>query len=249
MYKIAVCDDNPDMLARLSEDLRLLSERRKFAEPLEIMSFASGSALLDAVAHGDRFHIILLDILMPLMDGMETAAEIRRYDKSVKIIFLTTSTRFALESYDVKAYGYLIKGGPQEKLYALLNEAIAETSEALGAYTLLKTKTGLEKFFFHSIEYVEILGKVITLHLNNGEAHEMYGSLSQIEPVFAAQVRFIKPHRSFLVNMDYIRRLHNNEIFMVSGCRIPVAKASYGEIKERYISYSFSGRQSNAGIL
>jgi DNA-binding LytR/AlgR family response regulator len=249
MYKIAVCDDNPDMLARLSEDLRLLSERRKFAEPLEIMSFASGSALLDAVAHGDRFHIILLDILMPLMDGMETAAEIRRYDKSVKIIFLTTSTRFALESYDVKAYGYLIKGGPQEKLYALLNEAIAETSEALGAYTLLKTKTGLEKFFFHALSTSKSSEKSSPSTSTTAKRMKCTARFPRSSPFFAAQARFIKPHRSFLVNMDYIRRLHNNEIFMVSGCRIPVAKASYGEIKERYISYSFSGRQSNAGIL
>ena len=57
----------------------------------------------------EPFHIILLDILMPLLNGMDTARELRQYDKTVKIIFLTSSPEFALESYDVKAYSYLLK--------------------------------------------------------------------------------------------------------------------------------------------
>ena len=72
----------------------------------------------------EPFHIILLDILMPLLNGMDTARELRQYDKTVKIIFLTSSPEFALESYDVKAYSYLLKPVTYEKLEETLNECV-----------------------------------------------------------------------------------------------------------------------------
>jgi len=201
--------------------------------------------LLDLIRAGKRCSIIILDICMPLISGMELAQEIRKYDRVAKIIFLTTSERFALASYDVRAYGYVVKDGTFAKLYRILNEAVGEISSALDEYTLIKTKTGLVKIFYHSVEYIEIMGKMISIHLKNGEAYEKYGTLSDIENTFTVQPHFIKPHRSFIVNMNYIRKLHNNEIIMVSGARVPVAKSSYGELKAAYISYSFKRGESD----
>lgn len=246
MLKIAICDDSPDILARLKDDLLLFCKNYAFAEPLEIKSYTSGSALLDAVDAGERFHIILLDVLMPLLNGIETAAEIRRSDKVVKIVFLTSSEHFALESYDVKAFSYILKGASKEKLFAVLLDAIDEITVSAENYTLLKTKTGLVKICFQNIEYIEVIGKTIYIHLTNGQIHQLYGTLTQIESVIDGNPKFIRPHRSYIVNMDYIQKLRSNEIVMVSNQRIPVSKSSYAEVKERYISYSFSGRQPNA---
>ena len=73
----------------------------------------------------------------------------------------------------------------------------------------------------------------------DAEKHEMYGTLSQIEEAFLRQGRFIKPHRSYIVNMDYVRRLYDHGLIMADGGRVPVPRANYSEVKRRYIAYFF----------
>ena len=99
----------------------------------------------------EPFHIILLDILLPLLNGMDTARELRQYDKTVKIIFLTSSPEFALESYDVKAYSYLLKPVTYEKLEETLNECV-KTFAIDPKHLILKTALGYQKIYFHEIE-------------------------------------------------------------------------------------------------
>lgn len=239
MITIAVCDDSRDARTRLCDELAELGRGGDGFMPVEACAFSGGSDLLDALNSGRRFDIIVLDILMPLLSGIETAAEIRRLDRAVKIIFLTSSAQFALESYDVKAYGYIVKSAPREKLFSLVREAVAETMERQDQYTLLKTKTGLVKVYFHNVEYLEVMGKMLFIHQTDGETCEMYGTLQQMEDLFLSRPQFIKPHRSYIVNMDAVRRLRHNEIITVGGSRVPVSKAVYGEIKRQYIQYSF----------
>lgn len=239
MLKIALCDDDADMLFRLRQDVAAFQDACGACLDMDVRAFKNGSALLDAVQAGEGFHIILLDIMMPGIDGMETARELRLHDRTAKIIFLTSSPDFALDAYNVKAYSYLLKTAPREKLFAILNDAVLETDNLLGGYTVVKTKTGLVKLFYHSVEFIEIMGKTVTYHLTGGATYEMYGTLTEIEDIFLSQRRFIKPHRSFIVNMDYIKKLNENEICTTGGNRVPVAKANYNEVKQRYIAFSF----------
>lgn len=106
MLKIAICDDSPLFLEQTRSAVLKWSDENQISTKLYI--YENGDELI-ATNMAEPFHIILLDILMPLLNGMDTARELRQYDKTVKIIFLTSSPEFALESYDVKAYSYLLK--------------------------------------------------------------------------------------------------------------------------------------------
>ena len=106
MLKVAVCDDSEifsknaaDLIARWSDESGI---------PAEVSVFSNGDDLIPAVASNDT-DIIFLDIIMPLLNGMDTARELRQKNKAVRIIFLTTSPEFALESNEVKAQGYILK--------------------------------------------------------------------------------------------------------------------------------------------
>lgn len=239
MLRIALCDDDKGDLARLERDVA--SFRTAYGSDAEFMlrSFTSGTDLLSAVDGGERFDIILLDVVMPLCDGIETAREIRLTDKAAKIIFLTASAQFALDSYDVKASSYLLKSASREKLFAALRETAQEIDSAPERYMLVKTKTGLVRLRYHGVAYLEVIGKTITFSMGDAERYEMYGTLSEIEEAFLSQERFLKPHRSYIVNMDYVRRLGERELTMTDGARVPVSKANYNEVKRRYIAYSF----------
>ena len=119
MLKIAVCDDSPLFLELAIKFINKWSEERQF--PVSISSYNNGDDLLAANAE-ERMDIIFLDIIMPLLNGMDTARELRQTDKAVKIIFLTSSPEFALESYEVKAQGYVLKPIVYEQLKDTLDE-------------------------------------------------------------------------------------------------------------------------------
>ncbi|NLF27812.1 MAG: response regulator transcription factor [Clostridiales bacterium] len=239
MLRIALCDDDREDLARLERDVRAFRAAHSPDVEFELCCYASGADLLAAVERGERFHIILLDVMMPLCDGIETAREIRLADKAVKIIFLTGSAQFALDSYDVKAFSYLLKGGPGEKLHAVLSEAAQEIEGARDRSMLVKAKTGLVRLQYHGISHLEVVGKTITFYMSNRERYEMYGTLSEVEEQFLSQERFLKPHRSYIINMDHVRKLSERESLMTDGGRVPISKANYNEVKRRYIAYSF----------
>lgn len=236
--RIAVCDDDKEILPQIVRNIEACLDGRGYRD-ITLQAFESGLDLVNAVKRHERFDIILLDVLMPLMNGMETAREIRLMDKTVKIIFLTSSAQFALDSYDVKAFSYILKINSGGKLAAVLQEAIAETANTAGEFTMLKTRTGYIKVHFHSLEYLEILGRTITFYLSDGQRLEVSGTLTEMEELFLGQERFIKPHRSYIVNMDCIRRLDRNEITMLNNHKIPVSKNLSHDVKKGYMNYSF----------
>ncbi len=239
MLRIALCDDDREDLERLQRDILAFKAAWDPGVEFTLRSYVSGADLLAATLRGERFHIILLDVMMPLCDGIETAREIRLYDKAVKIIFLTASAQFALDSYDVKAFSYLLKDGPREKLFSVLREAVQEIGGEQDRHMLVKTKTGLVRIQYHGVAYLEVVGKTITFYMSSAERYEMYGTLSEVEEAFLSQERFLKPHRSYIVNMDHVRRLSERELIMTGGGRVPISKANLNEVKRRYIAYSF----------
>ncbi|HOG01926.1 MAG TPA: LytTR family DNA-binding domain-containing protein [Clostridia bacterium] len=245
MLRIALCDDDREDLGRLERDIGAFRTALGPEAELALRCFTSGTDLICAINRGERFDIILLDVVMPLCDGIETAREIRLADKAVRIIFLSASAEFALDSYDVKAFSYLLKSGPREKLFLALREAAGEVESAPGHCALVKTKTGLVRLQYHAIAYLEVVGKTITFTMSGGEKYEMYGTLSDAEEAFLARERFLKPHRSYIVNMDCVRRLSERELTMADGSRVPVSKANYTEVKRRYIAYCFGRGAAN----
>lgn len=114
---IAICDDDLLYMNQVKEMIEKWGKEHH--EDVSIYLFNHGDALINSYQKS-HIEVILLDIIMPLLNGMETAHEIRKNDSVVKIIFLTSSPEFALESYDVKASGYLLKPTTYEKLCSLL---------------------------------------------------------------------------------------------------------------------------------
>lgn len=105
MY-IAVCDDQAEELSALTALLDQWQAERHF--PLRYHTFRSAAGMLDA-AQRERFSLYLLDVMMPGIDGMDAAREIRTFDDAADIVFLTSSPGFAYESYGVRALEYLLK--------------------------------------------------------------------------------------------------------------------------------------------
>jgi DNA-binding LytR/AlgR family response regulator len=212
----------------------------KAAHPAECTLFSNAIDLLWAIEHGQRFDLVLLDILMPSMTGMDAAREIRRFDQDVRIVFLTSSTEFAVESYTVNAYYYVLKPIQKTQLFVLLDKVIDDTNNQTGSSFLIKSNQGLVRAYINKLEFAEIIGRTIFYHFTDGSITQAQGVLSELEGVLLPHSCFIKPHRSYIVNMSHIESLSQREIKMRTGNIVPMAKAHYRDIKSAYVSFTFS---------
>lgn len=235
MLQIAVCDDNRDFLDQTVGLIERWCEESKV--PSEIHKFDNGDALLtkNATFHMD---IIFLDIIMPLLNGMDTAKELRRNDSTVKIIFLTSSPEFALDSYSVKAQGYLLKPVTYEKIKETLDEC-SHDFETEPKYIVLKTTFGYQKLYFHDIEYMEAQNKRVIFYLRTGKTVEAVAPLYSFEDRFTDSDGFFKCHRSYLVYLPNVDHFNMNKIITKSGRSIPIARGYGKAFQEAYFALMF----------
>jgi Response regulator of the LytR/AlgR family len=239
MFKIAVCDDNIADLSNLISMLNDYKALRRDRYIIEATAFNSALDLIAAMESGQRYELVILDILMPFLSGMEAANEIRQFNNDIKIIFLTSSPEFAVESYSVRAYYYALKPIWKEKLTILLDKVIRETEAEVETSLLIKSKSGLTRVYFNRIEFAEVIGRNIHFHLTDGTVIETVGAMLKLEKELLSNPSFIKPHRSYIINMSHIETLGQREIKMQSHSSVPIAKANFGAVKSAYISFSF----------
>ena len=235
MIRIAVCDDSPEFLQQAVNMVERWSEES--GVPAEIYRFDNGDALLakNAVTHMD---IIFLDIIMPLQSGIDTAKELRQSDKAVKIIFLTSSPEFALDSYEVKAQDYLLKPVTYEKVKETLTEC-SHTFEEEPKNIVLKTDFGYQKLYFHDMEYAEAQNKRVVFFLRTGKTVESAESLHSLEDRLCLNDGFFKCHRSYLVYLPNVDHFTMTEIITKSGRSIPIARGYGKAFKEAYFAFVF----------
>lgn len=239
MLRIAVCDDDVSELSNITSLLSEYAEINIFRQEITYTAFHSAVELIAAVEGGNRYEVILLDILMPRLSGLEAAREIRNYDKVAYIIFLTSSSDFAVDSYAVDAFYYALKPIWKDKLFAVLDKAFAELNAQTDPSILVKCKTGLTRIPLHMLEYTEIIGRTIHYHLVGGIVLEETGVLTKLEQVLLSYPQFAKPHRAFIVNLDCIDVLTLREVRLNSHASIPLAKANYANLKASYLSRVF----------
>lgn len=242
MIKIAFCDDDMEVLHQMNELLDRYRVERN--EDITYAAFQSPFELLTEIEKGIRPDILFLDVVMPGQNGMNVAKEIRQYDTNMKIIFLTSSPEFAVESYSVGAYFYQLKPIWEESFFRLMDSVLAECEKKKKNSLILRSKDGITRIDLQQLEYCEVLGRKLLFHLENGAVLESAGSLDDLAGQLMQYSNFFRPHRSFLVNMEYIQNISSRSIKMVNDAEIPIPHGKCSEIKNTYMEYAFNGEQA-----
>ena len=159
MIQIAFCDDDQTVLDQLSALLEKYRTQRCIQ--IQCTAFRSPLDLLAEIEKGVRYDILFLDVIMPAENGITVAKEIRQYDTAVEIIFLTSSTEFAVESYMVGAYFYQLKPIWEESFFRLTDSVIAECCRADQRSLVLRCKTGISRIELDQLLYCEVLGRTL----------------------------------------------------------------------------------------
>ena len=196
MIKIAFCDDEMEVLHQMNELLDRYQVERN--EDITYAAFQSPFELLTEIEKGIRPDILFLDVVMPGQNGMDVAKEIRQYDTNMKIIFLTSSPEFAVESYSVGAYFYQLKPIWEESFFRLMDSVLSECEKKKKNSLILRSKDGITRIDLQQLEYCEVLGRKLLFHLENGAVLEGAGSLDDLVGQLMQYSNFFVPTGPFL---------------------------------------------------
>lgn len=239
LIKIAICDDCPEELEMLS---CLLERYRHQKQPtLQVQTFQNGFSLLSAIDNGESFDAVILDILMPGENGMNIAREIRKDDNEIKIIFLTSSPEYAVESYEIKADNYLLKPLSEEKLFSVMDNCLEHIGQTKTSGFLIHSGTNrYTRILYSNLMYGEAMRKSVNLHLADHTIISSVMTFTELTGLLDTNPDFLKPHRSYIVNMNYIENITKTEIILMNGDRIPIPKNHFSEVSKIFLNFAFS---------
>ena len=230
MIRIAICEDEKDQQELLegyiNEAFKSLSLQYKFD------IFSSGEELLES--YSKDFDIVLLDIQLGEINGMDTARKIRLLDNKVEIIFITSLIEYVLEGYEVRAYRYLVKPVKYENLKDNIINCIKEV-EIKNKYIIVKEHGNQIKLDINEITYIEVQKKDMLIHTINKNFEVRY-SLEKIEKDLNLD-QFVRCHKSFIVNLNYVENIKPNIAILESGEEIPVSRYRYKDVKEKFLKF------------
>jgi len=172
------------------------------------------------------------------LNGMDLAHEIRKTDTTVKIVFLTSSPEFAVESYDVKASGYLLKPLSYDRFFRVLDDCI-DVKKDEPSNIILKTISGYDKIYYHNIDCIEAQNKKVVFRMVDGTEVGSLNTFSYFADHLTPDDGFFKCHRSYIVYIPNVNHFDSHEIITKSGTHIPISRNFSKTFKEVYFSYMF----------
>lgn len=235
VMNIYICDDQEGELKQLqqivleyaAENPELCIAAQCFVRPLD---------LLNAINTNGAPDIALLDICMPGILGTEVAKEIlNKSEGSTDIIFLTTSSDFAVEAFSLHASDYLMKPYTKQRLNDTLDRVMKKRRSRLYAPILCGTE--IHRIDLYTVLYAEVINHNVELHLKSGKCLKTRTTLTELKKRFDAVSGFVPVGASYLVNLRCVQSLRQTALEMTDGAIIPVPRRLRGELKKQYFEF------------
>lgn len=232
MLKIAVCEDM--ILERLDTIKKIKNALQKLSCDFDLEQFSSGEQLLNYTGY---FDVIFLDIKLQNLSGIDTAKELRKTNIKSKIIFVTSFKEYVFEAFDVSAFQYLLKPVSEEKISSILNKILyeAHSDDLNDLYIIIKKGKDTIKMLLDKIYFFEVQNRIIIIHTKDSVI-EYYNKISNIENSIPKN-NFFRCHRSYIVNLKYIKKFCNTEILLDNDEKILLSKNKYSEFSEAFLKY------------
>ena len=239
MLKIAICDDRKEDRDRMNQYVQQFCQERMLQAEIKVFDHPDDLIL---TCEKLRPHIYILDIVMPMVNGIQAARELRWNQPDAQIIFATSEESFALESFDVNPVNYILKPIKGEKLFETLDLAIKRIHLEEENAVTIKVKGGYHTLHLGDIMYLDYRNHVVSYHLLSGETI----STSTLRIGFAKYLMqnheeddIVLCHESVAVNIKSIDKLTKTDIMVRNREILPVAKSRYAQVSEKYMNYRF----------
>lgn len=238
MLAIAVCDDEMIECCNMAGKIKEILEEMKI--PYIIRQFRSGGELLQAM---ESFDVVFLDIIMQDLDGMKTAQIFREKASDKILVFVSSSTEYVFEAYDVEAFQYLLKPVDDRKLKRVLQKAVLKINKRSQEFIIVSRERQKKKLLLDDIYYFEIQGRVVDAHGPEG-IFTYYERIGELEEKLQDK-GFFRCHKSYLVNLKYVDGYNRQEAILDNGEKIVIAKRRYEAFRQEVLKVM----RENGGIL
>lgn len=231
--RIAICDDEEAQRLLLQKYVEAWAQENRIH--LETRLFTSGESFWFAWEDDREYDLLIFDIEMGQLSGMELAADIRRKDEEIPILFVTGYDSYMAQGFEVAALHYLLKPLKEEKLFAVLdkfnkNRMKKEQEEKL----LLRTEQGPLSLPVSRIWYIEARAHQCILYTEE-ESHVLCASISEMVGNLCGRREFVRCHRSYVVNVQHISAIVKPELVLDDKRRIPVSRSAEKEVNQAFI--------------
>ena len=236
ILRIAICEDDRKQQQLLENYITNL----KLEESYELEKFDSGEDLVRVYENGHKFSIILLDMQLAELDGIQTAEIIRKYDKDSIIIIITSIIEYAADGYSVNAYDFILKPVEENKFVKVFRSAIKKIQTENNRTYVIQTRDMTIVLKLSNIVYIESARKKINVHCEK-EQYFSNEKISIVEKKLSKFV-FVRISRYYLVNMAHIKKIGTNDILLSTGEVLNYSKSHQKEIKIRYMNFMIGDR-------
>ncbi|AEV27911.1 response regulator of the LytR/AlgR family [Sphaerochaeta pleomorpha str. Grapes] len=244
MLNIALCDDEPNQLALIALYTSECMQSNQYE--CTIRQFLHPDELL-RTCEKQRFHLYVLDIVMPLVNGIEVGKAIRKLDREAQIIYATTEPGFALQSFVANPINYLLKPIDKQQFFKTLTLAISKLDVQRESTFLVKTHEGMRilrlsevvycEYTSHTVIYTLVDAKIVTTCI-------LKGTFAQHITPLLQDKRFLRPHTSYVLNMDYVESFGKNKFTLRNGYTVPIVAKQYSVVRDIYMDYLLAKESS-----
>ena len=198
MYHVAIVEDEASFSAQLQEFLNQYQKEHDITFKLSV--FSDGAQILEQ--YQNIYDIILLDIEMPQVNGMQAAQEIRRMDTDVVLMFITNMASYAIHGYEVGALDFVMKPVNYYTFAMKLTRAIKRVRRKEQKQILLTLSDGVKKFGIQQIYYVEVQNRMLHYYTNEGE-YIVRGTMASVSQMLAPYP-FAKCNLWYIVHLRHV---------------------------------------------
>ena len=228
---IAVCDDNETDLQYITDMVNVWAMQGRI--PVSIKTFPSAESFLFHYSENKDYDILLLDVEMGALNGIELAKQIRAQNSCVQIVFITGYPDFIAEGYEVSALHYLMKPVKPEKLAEVLDRA-ADLRQKERPFLLVSSERETIRLFLDDIYYVESQGHYMLIHTEYMQYRVRMTVSGLLEKLDEG---FYRCSRSFIVSLRHVCRITKSEVFLENQVSLPLGRGQYDEINKMMIRY------------
>ncbi len=231
MLKFAICDDEPYMLEELSAHLSgYMKAKNRISYTVD--HFLNGRSLMESDC---AFDLIFLDIQMEQLDGMEIARMLRQQSNQSLLIFVTVLKEYVFDAFEVEAFDYLTKPLDYGRFRRTMDRVMRVLEQQAAKSIVIQRGTSCEVILLSQIVYCEVQGRKIYIHQSDGRIIDYYDKLEDFER--RVDGRFFKCHRSYLVNLDYVRGCNAGQVILSGEDRIPVSRLRERDLTQALLHY------------
>lgn len=231
--RIGLCEDDPTQLAYVNDLIVKWAQNKKYH--IQTHLYQSGEEILFEHTDCFPFELLILDIHMDKINGMELARKVRIIDKELSILFLTGQPEYVYEGYEVGAFRYLLKPIKEEQLFNSLDEIYDKCIKQVNKCYIFQYSGETIKLWFKDIMYIESYGHYIKLFTTN-KIYEWKYSLGKIMKELEDK-QFCSPHRSYLLNLCYVETIEKTECTLTTGIKIPISRSNYHNFHLSFMEY------------